>query len=249
MISENNTLDFARFKYVWVDLDDTIWDFANNSHLSLATLFERHQLDRYFKDVDTFREIYYRHNHALWDLYNQGKINRGFLQRERFLRPLLEVGVPADDADDLWQKLHVDYLDILGGHSTLVDGARELLDLLRSFGYKIGVISNGFKGIQYNKLKSAGLDGWFDNVVLSDEIEVNKPDRRLFDYALQKAGTTARESVIIGDNRSTDIYGGARAGWQTIYFNRDGKSQDSDDANLTITDLHDLIGLFNQNKR
>ncbi|MDE5970115.1 MAG: YjjG family noncanonical pyrimidine nucleotidase [Muribaculaceae bacterium] len=243
------SLDLARIKYVWVDLDDTIWDFANNSHTSLATLFERHQLDRYFKNVDAFREIYYRHNHALWDVYNQGKITREFLQRERFMRPLLEVGVPDNEAQKMWNDLHVDYLDILGSHSKLIEGARELLDTLRARGYKIGVISNGFKGIQYNKLKSSGLDGWFDEIVLSDEIEVNKPDRRLFEYALKKAGATARESVIIGDNRMTDIHGGAQAGWQTIYFNRDGKSPQSDEANLTVTNLHDLIGLFNQNKR
>ncbi|MDE5844815.1 MAG: YjjG family noncanonical pyrimidine nucleotidase [Muribaculaceae bacterium] len=243
------TLDFARIKYVWVDLDDTIWDFANNSHRSLATLFERHQLERHFKDVDAFREIYYRHNHALWDLYNQGKITREFLQRERFLRPLLEVGVSADEAEEMWHQLHVDYLDILGSHSKLIDGARELLDTLRSLGYKVGVISNGFKGIQFNKLRSSGLEDWFDEIVLSDEIEVNKPDSRLFEYALKKATTNAYESVIIGDNRLTDIHGGAQAGWQTIYFNRDGKSPESDEANLTVTDLHELIGLFNRNKR
>ncbi|MDE5572446.1 MAG: HAD-IA family hydrolase, partial [Muribaculaceae bacterium] len=120
---------------------------------------------------------------------------------------------------------------------------------LRSLGYKVGVISNGFKGIQFNKLRSSGLEDWFDEIVLSDEIEVNKPDSRLFEYALKKATTNAYESVIIGDNRLTDIHGGAQAGWQTIYFNRDGKSPESDEANLTVTDLHELIGLFNRNKR
>lgn len=244
MKSEKNTLDLARIKYVWVDLDDTVWDFAGNSHLSLATLYERHRLDRFFGDVNTWRDTYRRHNHDLWDLYNQGKITREYLQRERFLRPLLEMGVSRDEADSLWPVLHTDYLDILGSHLALIDGARPLLDLLREKGYRVGVISNGFKGIQYKKLRSSGLDGWFDNVVLSDEIEVNKPDRRLFDYALQKAGTTARESVIIGDNPSTDIRGGALAGWQTIYFNRGGRGPQSPDADLTVTDLNTLIELF-----
>lgn len=160
------------------------------------------------------------------------------------MRPLLEAGVTLEEADRLWLVLHTDYLDILGCHSALIDGARALLDLLREKGYRVGVISNGFKGIQYKKLRSSGLDGWFDDVVLSDEIEVNKPDRRLFDYALQKAGTTASESVIIGDNPSTDIRGGALAGWQTIYFNRDGRGPESTDADLTVTRLTDLIELF-----
>lgn len=248
MNSEKNTIDLSRIKYVWVDLDDTVWDFAGNSHMALAAIYDIHGLDRFFGDVDTWRENYRRHNHALWDLYNQGKITRGFLQRERFLRPLLEVRVSHDEAERLWPILHTDYLDILGGYSTLIAGARELLDILREKGYRVGVISNGFKGIQYKKLSSSGLVGWFDHVVLSDEIEVNKPDRRLFDYALKKAGTTARESVIIGDNPATDIEGGALAGWQTIYFNRDGRGSEAPAANLTVTRLVDLIELFNKNK-
>ena len=248
MKTETNTLDFARIKYVWVDLDDTIWDFAGNSYLSLATVYKLHKLDRFFSDVDTWRDTYRRHNHELWDLYNQGKITREYLQRERFLRPLLEAGVNPGEADRMWPVLHTDYLDILGSHSTLIDGARELLGVLREKGYGVGVISNGFQGIQFKKLRSSGIDGWFDHVVLSDEIEVNKPDRRLFDYALQKAGTTATESVIIGDNPSTDISGGALAGWQTIYFNRDNRGPESADADLTVTDLGSLIELFNKNK-
>ena len=79
------------------------------------------------------------------------------------------------------------------------------------------MVSNGFSGVQERKLKNASLE--VDVVVLSDEIDINKPDRRLFDYALQKSGATAEESLMVGDNPLTDILGALSAGWQAILFN------------------------------
>ncbi|MBO4380143.1 MAG: HAD family hydrolase, partial [Muribaculaceae bacterium] len=75
---------------------------------------------------------------------------------------------------------------------------------------------NGFSGVQERKLKNAGLK--VDVVVLSDEIDINKPDRRLFDYALQKSGATAEESLMVGDNPLTDIAGAIKAGWRSILY-------------------------------
>jgi putative hydrolase of the HAD superfamily len=114
------------------------------------------------------------------------------------------------------------YLSILGTKSRLVDGAREMLQYLKEKGYRLCLISNGFYEVQYRKMKSAQIEDFFEVVVLSDDIGVNKPDRRIFDHALRKAGATAEESIIIGDNPDADIKGAIDAGWKAIYFNREG---------------------------
>ncbi len=240
------SIDLCRIKFVWLDLDDTLWDFAGNSLDSLASIYHKHHLDRFFSDVDDWKKCYQRHNHALWELYNTGEVSREFLQRERFMRPLLEAGATSEEANRLTPLLHYDYLDVLGRHSTLVPYARELLECLKDRGYGIGIISNGFKEVQFRKLESSGIADMIDCVVLSDEIEVNKPDRRLFDYAVAKAGTSADESLIVGDNPATDIAGGAAAGWQTIYFNRDGQGVNSPHADAEVTSLRDVVMLFQQ---
>ena len=114
-----------------------------------------------------------------------------------------------------------------------------MLIYLRSKGYKIGIISNGFYEVQYNKLRSSDIEHLIDVVVLSDDIGINKPDRRIFDHALRKAGATAEESIIIGDNPDADIYGAKSAGWRTIYFNRKGKPSVSE-ADAEVASLGDV---------
>ncbi len=214
------SIDFNRVRWFWLDLDDTVWNFESNSLKSLAEIYESHSLDRFFESVDCWRECYMRHNHALWEQYNIGGITRDFLMRERFTRPLIEAGCDSDTVEELCRKLHFDYLDRLGRYPDLVDGARELMEVLQSKGYKIGILSNGFKEVQYRKIESSHISHLVDWVVLSDDIGINKPDRRLYDHALVKAETTARESVIVGDNLSTDIAGGLNAGWQVIFYDR-----------------------------
>lgn len=229
-------------KWVWVDLDDTVWDFSANSWETLGELYYREGLDAYFLSVDDWRERYLKCNHALWPLYNAGKITKEFLQVERFRKVLADVGYPQSDLLAKSKILDPLYLSILGTKTRLIDGAREMLEYLREKGYNIGLISNGFREVQYRKLKSSQIDGYFDVVVLSDDVGVNKPDRRIFDLALKKAGASASESVIIGDNPDADIAGAEMAGWRAIYFNKDRVADDSE-ANV-ISDLRQLSSLL-----
>lgn len=230
-------IDRNKIKWVWVDLDDTLWDFETNSLESLKKVYRHFQLDRFFESEDDFCNKYLAVNHALWADYNVGNITREYLMRERFQCPLLAAGYPVTETT--WQEFSDLYLDRLAECSRTVPGAHELLQRLRADGFKTGVLSNGFKEVQYRKLASAGLSDLIDCVVLSDEIGINKPDRRLYDHAVAKAGTTAEESLIVGDNPDTDILGGINAGWDVLYFNRDGKGKPLPDV-PTVTSLKEV---------
>ena len=210
-------------EWVWVDLDDTVWDFSGNSWDSLGELFYQEGLEQYFESVDDWRVKYLECNHSLWPLYNVGKITKEYLQLERFRRVLDEAGFPQNELMGKARALDPLYLVILGTKTRLVDGAYDMLRYLKGKGYKMGLISNGFHEVQYRKMRSSRIESFFDVVVLSDDIGVNKPDRRIFDHALQKAGAEAGKSVIIGDNPDTDIAGAVSAGWRAVYFNPKGE--------------------------
>lgn len=201
-------------KWIWFDLDDTLYDFSRSSLIGLNYIYNAYGLGRHFPTVGEWIECYHRHNRALWDLYNVGGVDQQTLRRDRFVLPLTEGGFAPDEADGLTRELDGVYLERLGSTGLLVEGARELLVNLRVRGYGIGVLSNGFSGVQHRKLESSRMAELVDCVVLSDDIGINKPDRRLFDHALKKAGTTALESVMVGDNLQTDIEGALRAGWR-----------------------------------
>lgn len=210
----------AEIDVVWLDLDDTLIDFKTNSGIALRLLYEQFGLSRMFGAEDEWVEAYMKHNHALWALYNIAEVTSGELRRRRFVLPLTEAGMSADEAEKLWPKLDKTYLDFLAMQHTLVPGALELLKKLRIKDVKIAVISNGFKEVQYRKIKSAGLEDYIDLVVLSDDINVNKPDIRLFRYAMERSGVEeASRHLLIGDNAATDIAGALKASWHAIHFN------------------------------
>lgn len=230
-------------EWVWVDLDDTVWDFSGNSWDTLGELYYQEGLDHYFTSVDDWREKYLACNHSLWPLYNEGKITKEYLQLERFRRVLDEAGYPQEQIVEKARALDPLYLSILGTKSRLVAGAREMLQYLKSKGYKIGMISNGFYEVQHRKMRSSDIDHFFDVVVLSDDIWVNKPDRRIFDYALRKAGADASSSVIIGDNPDTDIAGALKAGWKAVFFNPK-RCSNVDERAFVVSDLKEIQALL-----
>ncbi len=225
---------FDGIRVVWIDLDDTIWDFRANSRVSLRGLYRDYALAEAFPTPEEWIACYEKHNHALWDQYNHGKIEKDYLMKERFLRPLLEGGHPR--AVELGQRFDREYLDRLAECTELIPGAVELLERLRSNGYRTGILSNGFVEVQHRKIRNSGLSPLIDYIVLSDDIGVNKPDVRLYRHAQQIAGVTASECLMIGDNPDTDIAGALNAGWKAIFFDRNC-SEPASDAYPTVNNL------------
>jgi len=80
------------------------------------------------------------------------------------------------------------------------------------------IITNGFKEVAPIKMELSGLQPYFKNVFISEEIGHQKPERAIFDFALQKASAIAEESIMIGDNMESDIQGALQAGWEAIHY-------------------------------
>lgn len=207
-------------KVVWVDLDDTIIDFTTNAHSALLRMWnDEAVLRRYFRNGEAWAELYERHNMALWGQYNLGKISRDFLRMQRFLRPLTEAGMPESEAETVAKRYDTLYLDYLAQEKTLMPGGLDFMKRLRRSGCVIGCLSNGFKEVQFRKIENAGLKDYFDIVVLSDDIGVNKPDVRIYEYAMERVGDTdPKHHLMVGDNPLTDVQGAINAGWHAVWY-------------------------------
>ena len=215
-------------KTLFIDLDDTIWDFRANSMWSLRQVYGEFSLDRVFPCYEQFQSLYMEANHELWEAYHHNRVTKDFLIVERFARPLLNHR----------------YLDVLAGQNRLVPGAVDLLDYLTARGYPLYILSNGFAEVQSRKLHSGGIDRYFKRLILSDEIGITKPDRRLFDYALQVVGADAVDTLIVGDNYDADILGAMHAGWRAIYFNRDKLPVTGEQPDYVVTELAQLKSIL-----
>ncbi len=230
----------SRYKYLFIDLDDTIWDFRANSMLALRQVYDEFELHREIPDYERFRSRYAATNHELWELYHHNKVTKEFLIVERFARPFREEGSRLGDDTEFLSRLNARYLNVLAEQKTLVPGAIDLLDYLTAQGYPLYILSNGFTEVQSRKLESGGIAHYFKRLILSDEIGVTKPDRRLFDYALQQIGAEPSEVLIVGDNYDADILGAINAGWSAIYFNRDCLPVSGMPPHYVVTSLEEI---------
>lgn len=208
--------DISKFPIVWFDLDDTLWDMTGNSCIALEKLYDTDPTVRLAfaaRGLRDWMDVYHRINRVLWRQYDAGTIDRATLRRERFALPLQEAGLGRDEACGAAVRLDRDYLRYLGDCPALVPGARQAVDALLAAGVRMGIVSNGFREVQYRKLASGGLDGIFSPIVLSDDTGINKPARGFFDFAVRAAGMEPEECLLVGDNARSDIGGALDAGW------------------------------------
>lgn len=95
--------------------------------------------------------------------------------------------------------------------------AEDILQYLCGKGYKIGVIANQSAGTE-GRLEGWGLLKYIDVVAASAELGVAKPDRGIFDKALEMAGCTAKEAVMVGDRIDNDISPAKKLGMKTVWI-------------------------------
>lgn len=208
-----------RYKNLFIDLDDTVYDFSAASEESFRETYELLQYGRFFDSFEQYLSIYKPHNLELWRIYGEGKITKEELNKRRYSYPLECVGIHDQELADTFCREALSRIPTKG---PLMPGATELLEYLRPK-YRMFILSNGFKELQSRKMHSAGIDKYFDGLILSEDIGVNKPNRELYDHALQKIGSTLEESLMIGDMFETDIAGAANIGMEQIYYNPKGK--------------------------
>jgi FMN hydrolase / 5-amino-6-(5-phospho-D-ribitylamino)uracil phosphatase len=112
----------------------------------------------------------------------------------------------------------------------------------------IGMITNGPSDIQRQKLGLLGIEPLFPFILVSEEVDLWKPDPRIFQRAMELGDATPKESVYIGDNPKHDIAGAKAAGITSIWVNRSESpwSDEGDPPDHQISDLRqifDILGL------
>ena len=213
-------MKFSNIKYLFFDWDNTVWDFSANSKLAMIECYDKFHLENHFGPIDNFLSVYYRVNDGLWSDYRKLKITKEELIRTRFNQAFLELGL---DDFPLSMQVNEAYLDATTYKKELVPGAEEMLKTLKSRGYKLYVITNGFLEVQKRKMRNSGIEQLFDMSIISDEAGALKPSRAFFDYAFNKTGAIPAQTLVIGDDPDADIAGAVDYGLKCVFFNRKGK--------------------------
>lgn len=101
-------------------------------------------------------------------------------------------------------------------YEVLYDDAEECLKILRGK-YKIGVIANQSLGTA-DRLDKFGILKYIDLVIASAEEGVAKPDKKIFEMALNRAGCRPERAMMIGDRIDNDIVPAKKMGMKTIWI-------------------------------
>ena len=203
-----------RYTHLFFDLDNTLWDFNSNSYDALRHALGELGLLGKIADYDQFYTIYHRVNDHLWDLYREGAIAKPRLTVQRFEESFEKYGYPVPGRG---AEINEAYLSGMPAQTRLVEGARELLDYLAGR-YRMAIITNGFREVQYDKMEQSGLSGYFDKVFVSEEIGAQKPNKLIFEHALKSMNAPKRSTLMIGDSWEADIVGARLSGLDQVFY-------------------------------
>lgn len=142
---------------------------------------------------------------------------------DEVVRELLQIFQSPDQMQRLW--------------SCLLPGVRDALDMLQEKGFQLLVVSNSNGGVEEG-LSRLDLRHYFDSVIDSHEVGFEKPDPRLFQYALEVSGAIPEQTLHIGDLYHVDILGAWSAGIHALLLDPFG-----DWDNIKCERLPDLYSL------
>ena len=127
----------------------------------------------------------------------KNKLSKEQLRTTRFEKTLHKFGIVDEELN---LKLNEGYIELSPNQTNIFPYAIETLTDLKNDGFNMHIITNGFKEVQFRKLKNCGFEDFFDIIVCSEEVGKNKPAPEVFQYAMQKANAIPTNSVMIGDD-------------------------------------------------
>jgi len=224
-------------RHVFFDLDHTLWDYEKNSIETLTDLVHQFDIIEHVS-VEKFLKVYNSVNEKLWHKFNNGKIDKNYIHKYRFPQVLrkLKVFVEYDPADIT--DYFINNCSIKPG---LMPHTISTLNYLKEK-YPMAIITNGFPEAQHPKMKSSGLDKYFEKVIISDTVGYRKPQPEIYIHALKEMNAEAATTVMIGDNPKTDIRGAENAGLKAIFYNPTGKRKSV--TQWEIQSLEELVGIL-----
>jgi 2-haloacid dehalogenase len=223
------------YSWLLLDADGTLFDYDRAEAAALRRTFE--QLGAPFEPGHV--EVYRRINGQIWLDFEQGRISQEDLRTRRFEILFDAVGVRLAPG-----AFSIRYLDNLAHGTDLIDGAAEVVRALHGR-VDLMLITNGLHEVQRPRIARSALNGYFADLVISEEVGAAKPDPLIFDVAFQRMGRPRKEAVLmVGDSLTSDMRGAAAYGLDACWYNPEGRPRDPGvPIRYEIRDLRQLLDL------
>ena len=225
-----------KYKSLFFDLDDTLWDTYHNNKECFEEIYYDYNFGQYYSSFEEFFNIYWPNNEMLWAKYRNSEIDRRTLITERLLYVLRPMGI---ESEEYVLRLNKDFLQRTTKKTKIIEGAINLIEYLYPK-YRLFILSNGFREIQSRKMQNSGLAPYFERIILSEDISIQKPNKEIFDFALKNTNSRRIESLMIGDSWEADIAGAKNAKIDQIWFNPKGLPPNNNKPTFTVNSLYEI---------
>lgn len=202
------------YKYLLIDLDDTILDFHMAENVALKKTLQAFNIE----PTEAVCARYSAINKMYWERLERKEITRPQVLTGRFATLFEELGVEGDP-----KACCETYMDNLSIGHYFLPGALEALEAL-SKKYILYMASNGNSRVQAGRLKSANISHFFADMFVSEDMGADKPSKAYFEKCFARMGDfDPAETMMVGDSLTSDIRGGKNAGIATCWVNPKGK--------------------------
>lgn len=230
-------------KAIFFDLDGTLCDSDTAWSIAQREMFQL--LREQYPDVsqEVLTETWKTVHQELFQQLDAGKCSMADVRDARFQCLFQELGLPIDKVmEGLSGFFCSRYLTSLRPYDDVT-----VLEELRA--YHVGIITNGahdeHTDSQLSKVRHLGLSERIQSLTISGEIGVRKPKVEIFQVACERASTSPKEALFVGDTVENDIVGANRAGMTSVFINREldvltPKTAD-EQPDYSISNLHDVL--------
>lgn len=200
-----------KYEMIIFDADETLFDFKKSESNAFKNTMLEFEIEY---DENHHLKVYEEINTAIWKEFEIGLITQEKLKIERFKRLAAKLNASFDEG-----QFAKSYMKHLSNASFLFDDSITLLDSLHK-DYKLTIVTNGLKDVQDNRIRKSIIAKYFEDIVISEEVQVSKPDPKILELTLNNIGHNDKSKVLmVGDSLSSDIQGGINFGIDTCWFN------------------------------
>ncbi|MEH1945516.1 MAG: HAD-IA family hydrolase [Nostoc sp.] len=203
--------------------------------------FEDCGISLYFKGVSEkiFLQVFETYNSQYWRQRETFSPNE--LIEMSYQSTLAQLGIQTDKISNLSQS----FWQIFNHSAVMEPDVNEVLTVLAR-SYRLAVITNGFVSAQLPRMQAAGIEHFFEAVVVSEAIGFAKPSPEIFHHALSRLNLTPAEAIYVGDSLKHDYAGATQVKMDFCYYNRKNQNLPQEaKPKFMISELLNLLELFN----
>ncbi|MFT4057993.1 MAG: HAD-IA family hydrolase [Legionella sp.] len=224
------------YQVILFDLDDTLIDFVAAEAVCLRKIYEQ-----FYNSIDYsfFKTHYHNVNNELWSRVgaSENALLPGDVRFMRFKELNARLAYDAEHIEiaDLYEYL-------LGEEADWFPNVKRAIELLHQKGHILGIITNGLSDSQARKYERLELNRWFDCFIVSDEVGYAKPQKEIFDLALEAIANKHQQPIhifdkkfmlMVGDSMMNDGQGAMNFGIKYCHINKNADDLNTPQATLS----------------